>query len=78
MQVCAVVPTCHCWWLINSKDWLFKEECRATSFHFHCLDMRCMGAVDPLKLLLPQSWKEMPYFTKMSQLKGVPVINIHM
>ena len=35
-------------------------------------------AVDPLKRLLPAPWKEMPYFSKMSQLKGVPVINIHM
>ncbi|BDA45733.1 15-cis-phytoene desaturase, chloroplastic/chromoplastic [Coccomyxa sp. Obi] len=33
--------------------------------------------VDPLKLLLPEPWTNMPYFTKMSQLKGVPVINIH-
>ncbi|CAL5220389.1 g2395 [Coccomyxa viridis] len=33
--------------------------------------------VDPLKKLLPAPWKEMPYFSKMSQLKGVPVINIH-
>lgn len=40
--------------------------------------MSCVAAVDPLKLLLPQPWKEMPYFTKMSELKGVPVINIHM
>lgn len=39
----------------------------------------CGGcAVDPLKKLLPPAWKEMPYFSKMSQLKGVPVINIHM
>ncbi len=39
----------------------------------------CVGfAVDPLKRLLPAPWKEMPYFSKMSQLKGVPVINIHM
>ncbi len=35
-------------------------------------------AVDVLKRLLPAPWKEMPYFSKMSQLKGVPVINIHM
>ena len=40
--------------------------------------MLCACAVDPLKKLLPESWKEMPYFSKMSQLKGVPVINIHM
>lgn len=38
----------------------------------------CVAAVDPLKLLLPEPWTKMPYFTKMSELKGVPVINIHM
>ena len=37
-----------------------------------------MHAVDVVKRLLPPTWKEMPYFSKMSQLKGVPVINIHM
>jgi 15-cis-phytoene desaturase len=34
--------------------------------------------VDPLKLLLPEPWKEMPYFAKLAGLKGVPVINIHL
>ena len=34
--------------------------------------------VDPLKLLLPESWKTMPYFSKLSGLNGVPVINIHL
>ncbi|EFJ23885.1 hypothetical protein SELMODRAFT_232430 [Selaginella moellendorffii] len=33
--------------------------------------------VDILKLLLPESWKEMPYFKKLSKLVGVPVINVH-
>jgi 15-cis-phytoene desaturase len=34
--------------------------------------------VDPLKLLLPERWKTMPYFSKLSGLNGVPVINIHL
>ncbi|CAL1366599.1 unnamed protein product [Linum trigynum] len=33
--------------------------------------------VDILKLLLPDNWKEMPYFTKLEKLVGVPVINVH-
>ena len=34
--------------------------------------------VDPLKLLLPEAWKELPYFSKLDGLIGVPVINIHL
>ena len=34
--------------------------------------------VDPLKLLLPEAWKSLPYFNKLEGLKGVPVINIHL
>jgi 15-cis-phytoene desaturase len=34
--------------------------------------------VDPLKLLLPDPWKQMPYFSKLAGLNGVPVINIHL
>jgi 15-cis-phytoene desaturase len=34
--------------------------------------------VDPLKLLLPQAWRELPYFQKLDGLNGVPVINIHL
>ena len=34
--------------------------------------------VDPLKLLLPEPWKTMPYFSRLSGLNGVPVINIHL
>lgn len=33
--------------------------------------------VDILKLLLPDSWKEVPYFKKLEKLVGVPVINVH-
>ncbi len=34
--------------------------------------------VDPFKLLLPKSWQEMPFFSRLEGLKGVPVINIHL
>lgn len=34
--------------------------------------------VDPLKLLLPEAWKQLPYFEKLDGLNGVPVINIHL
>nr|ABR20877.1 chloroplast phytoene desaturase [Chromochloris zofingiensis]ABR20878.1 chloroplast phytoene desaturase [Chromochloris zofingiensis] len=33
--------------------------------------------VDIMKLLLPDKWKNMPYFQKLNGLAGVPVINIH-
>jgi 15-cis-phytoene desaturase len=34
--------------------------------------------VDPLKLLLPESWREMEFFGKLEGLEGVPVINLHL
>jgi 15-cis-phytoene desaturase len=34
--------------------------------------------VDPLKLLLPQPWREMDFFKKLEGLEGVPVINLHL
>lgn len=34
--------------------------------------------VDPLKVILPPSWKEMPFFEKLEGLEGVPVINLHL
>ena len=34
--------------------------------------------VDPFKLLLPEPWKQMPFFSKLDGLRGVPVINIHL
>lgn len=34
--------------------------------------------VDPLKLMLPESWKGMDYFKKLDGLVGVPVINLHL
>jgi len=34
--------------------------------------------VDPLKLMLPQPWREMDYFKQLEGLEGVPVINVHL
>ncbi|QDZ41327.1 15-cis-phytoene desaturase [Euhalothece natronophila Z-M001] len=34
--------------------------------------------VDPLKLMLPQSWTEMEFFKQLEGLEGVPVINLHL
>lgn len=34
--------------------------------------------VDPLKVILPKTWQEIPYFQQLNGLEGVPVINIHL
>ncbi|MBO0350448.1 15-cis-phytoene desaturase [Phormidium pseudopriestleyi FRX01] len=34
--------------------------------------------VDPLKVMLPESWREMKYFQQLKELEGVPVINVHL
>lgn len=34
--------------------------------------------VDPLKVMLPQPWRQMDYFKKLDGLEGVPVINLHL
>nr|APP88097.1 phytoene desaturase [Paulinella micropora] len=34
--------------------------------------------VDSFKLLLPKSWKKEEFFSNLSNLKGVPVINLHL
>ena len=34
--------------------------------------------VDPLKLLLPDALKSLPFFAKLEGLRGVPVINVHL
>jgi len=34
--------------------------------------------VDPLKLLLPEPWRQLPYFQQLEGLAGVPVINLHL
>ncbi len=35
-------------------------------------------SVDPLKVMLPQPWREIDFFQKLEGLEGVPVINIHL
>ena len=35
-------------------------------------------SVDALKLMLPELWKEKPFFKEMSKLEGVEVINLHL
>ena len=34
--------------------------------------------VDPLKVLLPATWRDRPEFQKLQGLEGVPVINLHL
>lgn len=34
--------------------------------------------VDPLKLMLPEAWRETEFFKKLEGLEGVPVINLHL
>ncbi|MDY6937977.1 MAG: 15-cis-phytoene desaturase [Cyanobacteriota bacterium] len=34
--------------------------------------------VDPLKSILPSSWRELDYFQQLEGLEGVPVINLHL
>lgn len=34
--------------------------------------------VDPLKVMLPQPWREMDFFKLLDGLEGVPVINVHL
>jgi 15-cis-phytoene desaturase len=34
--------------------------------------------VDPLKVILPNSWKQTEFFQKLEGLEGVPVINLHL
>ena len=34
--------------------------------------------VDALKLLLPDRWKPMPFFRQLEELRGIPVINVHL
>lgn len=38
-------------------------------------DMAC--AVDVLKRLIPEQWRDIPYFSKLNKLVGLPVINVH-
>jgi 15-cis-phytoene desaturase len=34
--------------------------------------------VDPLKVMLPQQWRDMDFFKLLDGLEGVPVINVHL
>ena len=34
--------------------------------------------VDPLKVMVPSPWRDLPYFQKLNGLEGVPVINVHL
>ncbi|MCM0590796.1 MAG: 15-cis-phytoene desaturase [Gloeotrichia echinulata IR180] len=34
--------------------------------------------VDPFKVILPEPWKQMEFFSKLEGLEGVPVINLHL
>ena len=34
--------------------------------------------VDPLKSILPKTWKQLEFFQKLEGLEGVPVINLHL
>jgi 15-cis-phytoene desaturase len=35
-------------------------------------------SVDVIKALMPQPWKDIPFFQKLDGLEGVPVINLHL
>mmetsp|Transcript_25349 Transcript_25349/g.55375 ORF Transcript_25349/g.55375 Transcript_25349/m.55375 type:complete len:625 (+) Transcript_25349:74-1948(+) len=34
--------------------------------------------VDVIKRMIPKNWQQMPYFRQLSELEGIPVINIHL
>ncbi len=34
--------------------------------------------VDIVKKIVPETWKKMPYYSKLDKLVGVPVINVHL
>ena len=38
----------------------------------------CAMPVDPLKVMLPQPWRQMDFFKQLEGLEGVPVINLHL
>ena len=33
--------------------------------------------MDIVKRIIPDDWKQMPYFSQLKGLNGVPVINVH-
>jgi hypothetical protein len=41
------------------------------------MDARSPSAVDILKRLIRDEWRDVPYFAKLDKLVGLPVINVH-
>lgn len=35
-------------------------------------------SVDPLKTMLPESWRKIEFFNKLQNIEGVEVINLHL
>ena len=52
---------------ITGETELFTADCYVSAM-----------PVDPLKLMLPEPWRELPYFQQLDGLEGVPVINLHL
>ncbi|MBP0017623.1 MAG: 15-cis-phytoene desaturase [Cyanobacteria bacterium SBLK] len=53
--------------LNGQADWTFEADAYVSAM-----------PVDPLKIILPQPWREMDYFQQLEELEGVPVINLHL
>ncbi|MBP0008923.1 MULTISPECIES: 15-cis-phytoene desaturase [unclassified Roseofilum] len=71
------------------KQFLLKDDYSVGSFLLRGLDGQpdeeltadvyvSAMPVDPLKTILPQPWRTMPYFQQLQGLEGVPVINLHL
>jgi 15-cis-phytoene desaturase len=71
------------------KEILLNEDATVRGFLLRGLDGRedeiftadfyvSAMPVDPLKVMLPQSWRQMDFFKKIEGLEGVPVINLHL
>ncbi|MBP0031051.1 15-cis-phytoene desaturase [Roseofilum sp. Guam] len=71
------------------KQFLLKDDYSVGSFLLRGLDGQpdeeltadvyvSAMPVDPLKTILPQPWRAMPYFQQLQGLEGVPVINLHL
>ncbi|NET56756.1 MAG: 15-cis-phytoene desaturase [Symploca sp. SIO2E6] len=57
-------------WLKGANG--FKEEVLTADAYVSAIP------VDPLKLILPEPWRQMDYFKQLDGLAGVPVINLHL
>ncbi|MDB9517955.1 15-cis-phytoene desaturase [Roseofilum reptotaenium CS-1145] len=71
------------------KQFLLKDDYSVGSFLLRGLDGQpdeeltadvyvSAMPIDPLKTILPQPWRTMPYFQQLQGLEGVPVINLHL